>query len=215
MMSVSPPQALGQFGRVPVRQAEEHHVVAGEHARLGGLQDARGQRRQVGMMVGERAAGIARGGERAERQPAVGIRRMAEQQPQNLAAGIPTGPSDRHRRHARDSAWLCTLLQIHSRASRGEIAVRAVVGGIPQTWRQFRRPISRATRRRPPPPHAPPPRPAPRWPRPRSACGRPRGNATRASTICGPRICYCPVSLGNPNALPIESERKRTVAQPL
>ena len=49
-----------------MRQGEKHHVVAGKHARLGGLQDARGQRRQMGMMVGERAAGIARGGERAE-----------------------------------------------------------------------------------------------------------------------------------------------------
>jgi hypothetical protein len=49
-----------------------------------------GERHQMGMMVGEHAAGVAPGGQR----PDLDVR-MADQQAQQLPAGVATGPGDR------------------------------------------------------------------------------------------------------------------------
>ena len=80
---------------MPVRQAEEHHVVTGERVGVGGLQHAVCQRQQMRMMLGQRRAGAGGGGQRADRQPAVGICGMSEQQPQDLSAGITAGTGHR------------------------------------------------------------------------------------------------------------------------
>ena len=55
--------------------------MAGEHGDVGGLNHALGQWRQVRMVLTERAAGAGRGGHRTDRDAAVGVGRMPEQQP--------------------------------------------------------------------------------------------------------------------------------------
>ena len=110
-------ELFGQRRRMPVRQGQKHHVMAGEHGELGGLEHSLGQRRQVRMVLAERAAGAGRGGQRADGEPAVGVGRMPEQQPQDLTARIAAGTGNRHLHHvghSDDSAWLCSSLQIHS-----------------------------------------------------------------------------------------------------
>jgi hypothetical protein len=85
---------------MPVRQREEHHVVAGQHRDVGRVEHPARQRQQVGMVLGHGRAGAGRGGERADGQAAVRIRWVAEQQPEDLPAGISAGTGDRDRRHA-------------------------------------------------------------------------------------------------------------------
>ena len=51
-------------------------------------------------MFGERGARAGRRGQRADGQPSVGIGRVAEQQPQDLSAGITAGTGDRDGCHA-------------------------------------------------------------------------------------------------------------------
>ena len=65
---------------MPVRQGQEHHVVAGEHGEFGRLDHALGQRCQVGMVLAERAAGAGGGGHRPDGEAPVGIGRVSEQQ---------------------------------------------------------------------------------------------------------------------------------------
>ena len=140
-------------------------------------------------MLGERGARAGRGGERADGQPAVRIGRMPEQQPQDLAAGVAAGTGNRHRSHARDSAWLCSAMQIHSRCSRRASTkcrdllaeVRAHSSVWAPGWSGAL--SSRRRARRPRPPR----RRGRRWPRPRSACGPARGSAAPASATCGAR----------------------------
>ena len=52
------------------------------------------------MVFGERGARAGGGGQRADGQPTVGVGGMAEQQPQDLPAGITAGTGHRHRSHA-------------------------------------------------------------------------------------------------------------------
>jgi hypothetical protein len=68
--------------------------MAGQQFGIGRLQHAIGQRQQVRMMFGERAAGTGRGGERTDGQPPVRIRGVPEQQAQDLAARVSTGTGD-------------------------------------------------------------------------------------------------------------------------
>ena len=101
-------QRLRDRGGLAVRQAEEHHVVPGEHLDGGLLQDPVGQRHQVRL-------------EGAERLPRVGPGRdgpdlhvgMAEQQAQHLAAGVPARPGDRDSafRHVHEYTLDCIFTQ--------------------------------------------------------------------------------------------------------
>jgi hypothetical protein len=93
-------ELLGQGGGVPVRQPEEDHVVAGQHVDGGGVQHPAGQRQQVRMVFGDGGPGAGGSGQRTDGQPPVGVRRMAEQQAQDLSTGISAGTGDRDRRHA-------------------------------------------------------------------------------------------------------------------
>ena len=64
--------------------------MPGEHLDLGGLEHPLGQRHQVRLERAERLAGVARPGQGADLDPGV-----AEQQAQQLAAGVPAGSGDR------------------------------------------------------------------------------------------------------------------------
>ncbi len=64
---------------VSVRQGQKYHVMAAQHVQLGRLDHSLGQRRQVRMMLSEHAAGTCRGGQRTDRESAVGVGRMPEQ----------------------------------------------------------------------------------------------------------------------------------------
>ena len=93
--------------------------MTGEHRRRSvGSSTRCGQREQVRMVLGERAARTGRGGQRADGQAAVGVRRMTEQQPQDLAARIPAGTGHRHRGHAMRFCMVMQQMQIHSSAAR-------------------------------------------------------------------------------------------------
>lgn len=89
---------LRQHRRMPVRQGQEDGVMATEHGSFGGFDYSMGQRRQVRMVFAERAAGAGRRGQRTDPQPAVGVRRMPEQQAENLTTGISAGTGNRHLR---------------------------------------------------------------------------------------------------------------------
>ena len=90
-------ELIGQRRRVAVRQAKEHHVVAGEHVELGGFEHpARPAAAGADDARASVRARAGRGGQRTDRQPAVGVGRMPEQQAQNLPAGVAAGTGDRH-----------------------------------------------------------------------------------------------------------------------
>ena len=73
-------QLLGQRGGVTVRQAQEDDVVTGQHLGFGRFQHAVGERQQMRVVFGQRRSCTGRGGQRADRQPAVGKRGMTEEQ---------------------------------------------------------------------------------------------------------------------------------------
>src|SRR3546814_14752677 len=84
----------GQFRGMPVRQAEEDDVMTGQQGGIGGLQDPVGQRQQMRVMLAEAAARAGGAGECPDGQAPVRIGGMAEQQSEDLAAGVPPGPGD-------------------------------------------------------------------------------------------------------------------------
>ena len=92
-------QRLGDRGGLAVRQAEEDHVVAGEHLDGGLLEHPVGQRHEVRLERAERLPRVGAGGDRADLDVRVG-----QQQPQDLAAGVPARSGDRHSalRHVHD-----------------------------------------------------------------------------------------------------------------
>jgi hypothetical protein len=92
-----------------VRQGEEDDVVALEDLRRRGLEDPLGERDEVGLERPEELAGVAVGGQRPDLD-----RGVAEQQAQQLAAGVPTGSGDRdpHLRHPHDYTYLCMFMHI-------------------------------------------------------------------------------------------------------
>ena len=73
-----------------MRQGQEDDVVAGERLRAGLLEDPVGERHQVRLEATERLAGVAAGRQRADLDLGV-----AEQQAQQLTAGVPAGSGDR------------------------------------------------------------------------------------------------------------------------
>ena len=87
-------------GRPAVRQGEEHHLGLGQLRRGQVEQRAVSQRDEVRMDLAQRGARIAARDERAHLE-----RRMAVQQPQQLTAGVATGPHD-----GRSHAHAPTLL---------------------------------------------------------------------------------------------------------
>jgi hypothetical protein len=69
------------------------------------------------MVLAEHAASTGGGGHRTDREAAVGVGGMPEQQAQDLAACVAAGAGNRHSYnvgHSDDCAWLCSRLQIHS-----------------------------------------------------------------------------------------------------
>ncbi len=82
-----------------MRQREEDHVVAAEGVEAGLVEHPVGQRDQVRLEATEWLAGVRRAGERADLD--LGVR---EQQPQQLASGVPAGSGDRDplRGHVHD-----------------------------------------------------------------------------------------------------------------
>jgi hypothetical protein len=100
---------------VAVRQPQKHDIVSGEHLGVGGLKNAPAERQQVRVVFGQRGARARGRCQRADRQPAVDIGGVAEQQPKDLTAGITAGTGHGHRSHAVDSACLCRTVQTHSR----------------------------------------------------------------------------------------------------
>jgi hypothetical protein len=98
-----------------VRQSKEHHVVAGQHIDVGGVERPACQRKQVWMVLGKGRACAGRCGQRADGQPPVGVGRMAEEQPEDLSTGISAGTGDRDRRHAailHGYAGCCKLIYV-------------------------------------------------------------------------------------------------------
>ena len=83
-------ECLGDLGGLPVRQREEHHVVTGEDLDRGRLEHPVGERHQVWLERPEQLAGVGAGREGADLDPGV-----AEQEPQDLAPGVPAGARDR------------------------------------------------------------------------------------------------------------------------
>ena len=83
-----------------MRQGEEHHVVARQDVDVGGVEHPVGQRQQMRVVLGERGARAGGGGQCADGQPSVGVRRVAKQQPQDLSAGVAAGTGHRDRSHA-------------------------------------------------------------------------------------------------------------------
>ena len=123
-MRVSASEFLGQRRRVAMRQRQEDDVMAGQHVDVGGFQHPAGQRQQVRMVFGKRRPGAGRRGQRTDGQPAVGVGGVPEQQTQDLSARITTGTGDGHRSHAGNSAWLCTVLQMHYRCGFARLSTR-------------------------------------------------------------------------------------------
>ena len=89
-------ELFGQRGGMPVRQGEENHVMAVEHRKLGRLNHSLSQRNQVRVVLAKHAAGASCGSHRTDREPAVGVSGMAEQQPQNLTACVAARTGNRH-----------------------------------------------------------------------------------------------------------------------
>lgn len=106
-------ELFGQGGRMPVRQTEEHHVMAGQRVQFGRLQDAVGQRQQMRMVFGQRGPGAGRSGECPDGQPAVREGGVPEKQTKHLPSGITAGPGHCDGCHTGDDAWLCTRMQIN------------------------------------------------------------------------------------------------------
>ena len=86
-------ECVGDRGRLPVRQGEHDGVVTGQALRRRRLHDTVGERSEVGLEHPQRLACA-----RSRRHRADAHGRMAEQQTQHLAAGVPggTGDSDGH-----------------------------------------------------------------------------------------------------------------------
>ena len=82
-------QLPGDLRGLTVRQAQEHHVVAGQDPDRGLLEDPVGQRQQVRLEGAQRLAGVA-----ARRQRADLHVRVGEEQAEQLAAGVPAGAGD-------------------------------------------------------------------------------------------------------------------------
>ena len=72
-----------------MRQREDDDVVAGERVGGGRLEDPVGQRDEVRVVLAQPAAGRAGRGQRADLDL-----RVTEQQPQQLAAGVPARARD-------------------------------------------------------------------------------------------------------------------------
>ncbi len=89
----------GDLRRLAVREAEEDDVMPRERLRGGRLEDPVGERQQVRLQGAEALAGVRSSGERADLHA-----RVAEQESQHLAAGVPAGSGDRYplRRHVHD-----------------------------------------------------------------------------------------------------------------
>ena len=150
-------QLLGDRRGLAVRQAEEDHVVAGEHLERG-LARAPGRPAAPGAAGGAPSALPAL--EPAVRAP-ISTSGCAEQQPEQLAAGVPARPGDRDRpfRHVHDYTDA-----MHVTARLGQVRWTAPVD--PRCFGD--RGIAR--RRRSPP---------------RSGCGRAPGTAARRpATSC-------------------------------
>jgi hypothetical protein len=92
-----------QLTRLAVGQGEEDDVVAGEGVGVGLVEHPVGQRHQVGL---ERAEGLARVG--VPREGTDLYLWMAQQQPEDLAPGVPAGARhcDPLRRHVHDYTFL-------------------------------------------------------------------------------------------------------------
>ena len=77
-----------------MRQGQEHHIVTGQSCGAGLDHDPVGERGQVRLMLAERRAGTRAGRQRADLDAG-----MAEQQPEQLAAGVPGRTGHRHLEH--------------------------------------------------------------------------------------------------------------------
>lgn len=78
-----------------VRQRQEHDVVTGERADVGGFQDVAGQRHQVRMVLTEGGARTGGRRQRTDMQTAVGESGMPQQEPEDLATGVSARPCNR------------------------------------------------------------------------------------------------------------------------
>src|SRR5450759_4423923 len=83
-------QSCGQGGGLAVRQGQEGHVGVGQRGRLGGGKGPAGQLRELRVGGGHVRSRRAAGRERGQLEPGV-----AEQQPQQLAPGVPAGAGHR------------------------------------------------------------------------------------------------------------------------
>ena len=84
-------ELLGQLRRSAVRQCEENHVETSQRARRRVGDDSVGQRGQLRLMLTEPGTGTRACGDRADRHQG-----MAEEQPKQLAPGVPGGASHTH-----------------------------------------------------------------------------------------------------------------------
>ena len=98
-----------------VRQAEHDDVVAGEGLGGGRLEDAIGERAEVGLQHAEGLPGVGPAREGADLD--VGV---AEQQPQHLPSGVPAGAGDGDGDwHVHDYTERRMLTQVRGRPKRG------------------------------------------------------------------------------------------------
>ncbi len=86
-----------------MREAEEDHVVAGQHLGRGLLERAPGQRHEVRLEAAEEGAGVGAAGQRADLDLGMG-----QQQPEDLAPGVPARPGDGDRdSHVHNHTDIC------------------------------------------------------------------------------------------------------------
>ena len=89
-----------------MRQAEEDHVVPGEHVEVGRLEHPVGERHQVRLEAAERLAGVAAAGERPDLHPGV-----PQEEAEHLTPGVPAGSGHRHTcRHVHDHTPDCMVM---------------------------------------------------------------------------------------------------------
>ena len=87
MTTVSGPSCAATACECPWK-GEKYHVVPLEYLDGGGLQHSTGQWQQMRLVLGQGVAGAGIRGQRADLD-----RRMPQEQPKNLAAGVPAAPA--------------------------------------------------------------------------------------------------------------------------